>query len=98
MLLHTPKMTDIKQCLKRANAFAAEGVVSGKHAVWLSNAYAVQENRYDIFPIAWLASKINTWAETNILEGDASMAALLYEWKSMLFFDPEKLSDAPQDS
>jgi len=44
-----------------------------------------------IYFLDWFAIKLDKYSETHILEGDERVAAILYEWKQFMFFDPTKI-------
>lgn len=96
MLFHTPSVAELQSCWKRANKSAVRGKVTGQHAVWLSNTRLALAGKHEVWPLGWLASKINQWAaDGGRFDEDVSMQALLWEWKEMVFFDPMKLPTDP---
>lgn len=47
---------------------------------------------FDVSCLDWFALRLDEFSKTNMLDGDATVAAILYEWKERMFFDPTKLS------
>lgn len=93
MLFVEPNIPALKSCWKRAERFAKEGVVEGQHRVWQKNAQAALAYDYDAGVLNWVAERVDAWCQDNIIEGNTSMAALLYWWKGEMFFDPTALPD-----
>lgn len=46
------------------------------------------DDAYDIVLLDWFAERVEDFSKRNILEGDASLQAILYEWKQRILFDP----------
>lgn len=43
---------------------------------------------YDIVLLDWFAERVENFSKGNLLEGDTSLQAMLFEWKERLLFDP----------
>ena len=43
---------------------------------------------FDITIMDWMAMKIDDYSKNNILKGDSTVSAILFEWKERMFFDP----------
>ena len=50
--------------------------------------YIVSEMLQTIVYLDWFATKINDYAKNNIINGDTSVAAILYEWQEKMMFNP----------
>ena len=91
MLFHDHNIQAMKSCWKRAERFARKGEIHGQHLVWKSNVEAAMSAEYDLGLLSWVAERIDLWCQDNLIDGDESMAALLYWWKEQMFFDPTAL-------
>lgn len=90
-------------CWKRAERFGRAGSVMGHplSASW-SNAkmmldaedvdatkpQRIEEMAYNLVILDWFAGKVDAFLKSHLLEGDATLAAILHEWKSRIFFTP----------
>lgn len=50
--------------------------------------YIASEMAQTIVCLDWFAKKIDDYAIKNMLTGDSAIAAMLYEWKQRMIFDP----------
>jgi hypothetical protein len=48
----------------------------------------INDDTYDINLLDWFASRVEDFSETAILTGDDSLAAILFEWKERICFNP----------
>ncbi len=83
----------LSSCYKRANQLAKAGQINSKHplaAAW-SNCKLMmdkQESCFNIILLDWFASLVEIHSLKNILSGDTDLAAILFEWKELMFFNP----------
>lgn len=104
MLLHKPDKTfnRLVSCYKRAKTFSEEGEIDTKHplATAWSNCKMMLDARadyseelcedltYDIVLLDWFAERVDIFAKSNVLAGDKTVAAILWEWLERMFFNP----------
>lgn len=48
----------------------------------------VEELVYSLTCLDWFAQKLDAYSKQHMLAGDDTIAAILHEWKSRVFFDP----------
>ena len=53
----------------------------------------LKDDTYDISILDWFALKVDCFLKDNLIDGDTCLAAILYEWKSYLKFEPTLLKD-----
>ena len=53
---------------------------------------------FDITIMDWMAMKIDDYSKNNILKGDSTVSAILFEWKERMFFDPTGLNVSKVDN
>ena len=51
----------------------------------------LKDDTHDISILDWFSLKVDAFLKDNLIDGDVSLAAILYEWKSYLKFDPTAL-------
>lgn len=83
----------LSSCYKRAEAFAKAGEINSKHslaAAWSNCKLMMDEQAscFNILLLDWFASLVEIHSLKNILSGDTDLAAILFEWKELMFFNP----------
>lgn len=108
MIFHQPDTTKcrLNSCLKRAQRFAKQGNIDKSHPLYTQYAnflwYVDGQESLDVDEIVqtmigldWFALKVENYSKSNMLDGDETLAAMLYEWqKRMPFGLPKKKNDA----
>lgn len=107
MIFHKPDTTmgRLNSCLKRAKRFAKQGKIDKAHPlytqysnfVWYADgqeSIEVDELVQTLIGLDWFALKIDDYSKSNMLEGDETLAAMLYEWQKRMPFNlPKKKND-----
>jgi len=52
-----------------------------------------QEVGFDMVILDWMAERIDKHLQSNMVEGDKDLAAILHEWKTRMVFDPSGLGN-----
>lgn len=94
-----PTLKTIISCCKRARHFASEtatmDVEHPLYTFWKNSELLLVEDDYstmiDLLDIR--AQRIDKHSVDNMLKGDDTIAAMLFEWQQHLFFDPEAEDD-----
>lgn len=108
MIFHQPDTTlsRLNSCLKRAKRFAKRGEIDKSHPLYTQYSnfiwYADGQEELNeeqlvqtMIGLDWFALKVEQYAKNNMLDGDKTLAAMLYEWqKRMPFGLPKKKNDA----
>lgn len=61
---------------------------------YLRNKENVKEVAFDLVIFDWVALKIDDYLKNHLIDGDAGLHAILYEWQKRIPIDPTKLKNA----
>lgn len=86
----------LKSCWRRSNRYAKEGAIDLAHplAIAWSNCkdlflshlnYKKRDYKNDLIVLDWFANKVELFSKDNLLDGDETVAAILYEWEQYMF-------------
>lgn len=96
--LESAWIASIVSCWKRANRFEQEGEIDQSHPLYPSwmNALGMMDGKKSdatITGLAFFAEQVEAYSHKNLLKGDQTLSAMLYNWKQKLWFDPEILAN-----
>lgn len=102
MIFHQPDSTfkRLSACWKRAEKLAGNHAIDKNHplaAAWENCKMFVQAEgdnptkediKFTLCCLDWFALKLDEYSRTNILSGDDSIAAMLFEFKQLMPINP----------
>jgi hypothetical protein len=100
MIFHKPDTTfkTLKSCWKRAAFFAEKNIIDINHplAVAWDNCKlfldasdgSAEDITFNLVLLDGFAQKVGFFAKDNMIDGDSSLAGILYEWRSYMPCNP----------